>query len=148
MFFFSFCCSKNREEDAISIAGLEQKQKTINRILLEFVSEEMKIGLKNISCMDMVENVLIASNVGEIARKDLIEIFKSIDMVNQTSIKNFMVHEFFFTDNTKLKYNLNKVAIFVILYSGGAENEKANFLYTLLENPKTSGINNHSHNLI
>ena len=101
MFFFSFCCSNKREEDAISIAGLEQKQKTINRILLEFVSEETKIGLKNISCMDMVENVLIASNVGEIARKDLIEIFKSIDMVNQNSIKNFMVHDFFFTDNTK-----------------------------------------------
>ena len=47
------CCAKERKEgdDYFTINGFENKPKNSNRILLEFVSEEMKIGLKEVPCI-------------------------------------------------------------------------------------------------
>ena len=52
----------------------------------------------------------------------------------QNSIKNFLIQDFFYTDNTRQKYDFNKVVLFNLLYSGGKDLEKANFLYNMIEN--------------
>jgi hypothetical protein len=66
------CCSKARKDGDITIEGPENRIKTINRILLEFVNEESKIGLKEVPCLEMIEKVLLASNKGEVPKKDII----------------------------------------------------------------------------
>lgn len=85
------CCAKARKDGDITIEGPESRIKNINRILLEFVNEESKIGLKEVPCLEMIEKVLLASNKGEVPKKDIIQIYKSTDQVNQNSIKNFMI---------------------------------------------------------
>lgn len=70
---WSYCCAKSRKGDSdLTLEGPESRIKNLNRILLEFVTEEQKIGLKEISCLEMIEQVLLASNKGEIAKKDII----------------------------------------------------------------------------
>lgn len=66
------CCSKSRKEEDVTIDGTESKIKNVNRILIEFVNEESKIGLKEIPCIEMIEKVLLASNKGEIPKKDIV----------------------------------------------------------------------------
>jgi hypothetical protein len=66
------CCAKSRKDGDASIEGPESKIKNINRILLEFVNEESKIGLKEIPCITMIEKVLLASNKGEVPKKEII----------------------------------------------------------------------------
>ena len=71
------CCAKNRKEgDESTIGGLETKVKNSSRILIEFVSEEAKIGLREVNWTDLVEQVLLASNKGEIPKKELIQVYK------------------------------------------------------------------------
>lgn len=41
------CCAKSRQEES-SLSSLESKDKNLTRILLEFTTEESKIGLRNI----------------------------------------------------------------------------------------------------
>ncbi len=53
--------------------------------------------------------------------------------VNQKAIKNFLVQDFFFTDNTRTKYDLNKITLFNILYCGGRDEDKACFLFKLMQ---------------
>ena len=43
-----FCCAKSRKDGDITIDGPESRIKNINRILLEFVNEESKLGLKEV----------------------------------------------------------------------------------------------------
>ena len=138
------CCAKARKDGDLTIEGPESRIKNINRILLEFVNEESKIGLKEVPCLEMIEKVLLASNKGEVPKKDIIQIYKTTDSINQTSIKNFMIQDFFFTDNTRQKYNFNKVVLFNLLYSGGKDVEKANFLFNIIENTSSSAVHNHS----
>ena len=85
------CCAKSRKDGSITIDGPENRIKNINRILLEFVNEESKIGLKEVPCVEMIEKVLLASNKGEVPKKEIIQIYKSTEQVNQNAIKNFMI---------------------------------------------------------
>lgn len=66
------CCAKTRKEDPLTIDGPQSRIKNLNRILLEFVQEEAKIGLKEVPCLEMIEKVLLASNKGEVPKKDII----------------------------------------------------------------------------
>ncbi len=59
-----------------------------------------------------------------------------------------MIQDFFFTDNTRQRYDFNKVVLFNLLYTGGKEVEKANFLYNMIENTSSSAVHNHSKKLL
>lgn len=146
---FMCCCAKNRKDnDESTIGGFESKAKNTNRILIEFVSEEAKIGLREVNWTDLVEQVLLASNKGEIPKKELHQVYKNIDSVNQNVIKNYLVQDFFFTDNTRVKFEANKIIFFNLLYSGGKDTDKANFLFNLIENKSSSCVHNNSQNLL
>jgi len=66
------CCAKARKEGDLSLEGPENRIRNINRILLEFVNEESKIGLREVPCIEMIEKVLLASNKGEVLKRDII----------------------------------------------------------------------------
>ena len=86
------CCAKARKDgDDTTMGGIETKLKNANRILIEFVIEESKIGLKEISCLDLVEKVLLVVNKNEIPKKDLLLVYKAIDPQNDTIIKSYLV---------------------------------------------------------
>ena len=59
-----------------------------------------------------------------------------------------MIQDFFFVDSSRQKYDFNKIVLFNLLYSGGKEIEKANFLFNVIENTSTSAVHNHSHKLL
>ena len=139
------CCAKNRKDgDESTIGGIATKAKDSSRILIEFVSEEAKIGLREVNWTDLVEKVLLASNKGEIPKKELVSVYKSIDSVNQSVLKNYLMQDFFFTDNTRVKYEANKIIFFNLLYSGGKDSDKANFLFNLIENKSSNCVHNNS----
>ncbi|CDW88208.1 UNKNOWN [Stylonychia lemnae] len=142
------CCAKARKDGDVTIEGPENRIRNINRILLEFVNEESKIGLREVPCIEMIEKVLLASNKGEVPKRDIIQIYKSTEQVNQNSIKNFMIQDFFFVDTSRQKYDFNKIVLFNLLYSGGKEIEKANFLFNVIENTSSSAVHNHSQKLL
>lgn len=96
----------------------------------------------------MIEKVLLASNKGEVPKKEIIQIYKSLHQVNPNAIKNFMIQDFFFVDNTRQKYDFNKIVLFNLLYSGGKDSEKANFLFNVIENTSSSAVHNHSQKLL
>ena len=97
----------------------------------------------------MVERVILVSKKGvEIPYKDVTSIYKSIKQVNANKILQFIVSDFFFTDNTRLRYDFNKIILFNLLYTGGKDSDKANFLFNLLENAETNTVHIHSKKLI
>ena len=56
------CCAKTRKgEEESSLGDLDSKLKSTSKILIEFVTEESKIGLKETPCLDLVEQILIAA---------------------------------------------------------------------------------------
>lgn len=65
------CCAKERKEDGTMINGLESKFKSANRILIEFISEEAQIGLKEIDFIQLLEKLWSVSNKEEIPKKEL-----------------------------------------------------------------------------
>ena len=73
----------------------------INRILLEFVSEESKLGMRKIQFNFLMEEVLLVSSKNEIPKKSLVELYKSMPDIDSSIIKDFLIQDFFFTDNTK-----------------------------------------------
>ncbi len=73
----------------------------INRILLEFVSEESKLGMRKIQFNSIMEEVLLVSTKNEIPKKSLVELYKSMPDIDSSIIKDFLIQDFFFTDNTK-----------------------------------------------
>ena len=62
------CCAKPRKDEEDGLGGASNGFKNLNRILLEFVTEESKIGLKEVNCLEMVEKLLLASNKGEVPK--------------------------------------------------------------------------------
>ena len=117
------CCAKQRKDGEDSSLGeLDQKLKSTSKILIEFVTEEAKIGLKETPCLELVEKILIAStNQREIPKKDLIQIYKGEELKNQYVMKTYLIQDFFFSDNTRSKYNYMRVMLFNILYTGGSD---------------------------
>lgn len=85
------CCAKPRKDDEDELGGSAGGFKNLNRILLEFVTEESKIGLKEVKFLEMVEKVLLASNKGEVPKQEIIQIYKQTESVNNNVIKNFLV---------------------------------------------------------
>ena len=74
----------------------------MSRILVEFVTEESQTGMRELQCIEMVERVILVSKKGvEIPYKDVTSIYKSIKQVNANKILQFIVSDFFFTDNTR-----------------------------------------------
>jgi hypothetical protein len=74
----------------------------MSRLLLEFVTEESQTGMRELQCIEMVERVILVSKKGvEIPYKDVTSIYKSIKQVNANKILQFIVSDFFFTDNTR-----------------------------------------------
>jgi hypothetical protein len=86
MFSFLCCCSKERKEGEgfieSQLSNLETKIKNVNRILIEFVTEEAKLGMREIPCIEMVEKVLLVSSKGEVPKKDIVHIYKSTQQIN------------------------------------------------------------------
>jgi hypothetical protein len=79
---FFCCCAKPREEDKDGMDPMGSKLKNINRILIEFVTEESKLGMREVPCIELIEKILLASNKGEVPKKEIIAIYKANDAVN------------------------------------------------------------------
>jgi len=56
--------------------------KGLNRILLEFTTEESKLGLKDCECLELIEQALLVASQNEISKKDLVSIFRSTQGIN------------------------------------------------------------------
>ena len=63
-------------------------------------------------------------------------------------METFIGQDYFFTDNTRSKYDFTKVMTFNLLYSGGSDAEKANIFFKLVEDPKTSLVDGKSVKLV
>lgn len=85
----------------------------------------------------IMEEVLLISTKNEIPKKSLVELYKSMPDIDSSIIKDFLIQDFFFTDNTKQKYDFVKIVLFNILYSGGTEQDKADYLFKMLENSQS-----------
>lgn len=68
---------------------------------MEFVSEESKLGMRKIQFNFIMEEVLLVSTKNEIPKKSLVELYKSMSDIDSSIIKDFLIQDFFFTDNTK-----------------------------------------------
>ncbi len=90
---FMFCCANTNKDGALDDTPgftLEARLKTMNRVLLEFISEEQKIGLKEAHCVELVNNVLDAAQKSEIHKNDLIRIYKqACSPGSQAVLKNY-----------------------------------------------------------
>jgi hypothetical protein len=74
----------------------------MSRLLVEFVTEESQTGMRELQSIEMVERVILVSKKGvEVPYKDVTSIYKSIKQVNANKILQFIVSDFFFTDNTR-----------------------------------------------
>ncbi len=76
--------------------------------------------------------IIAANKDNEIPKKSVIQIYKSLNSVNKKAIRSYLVQDFFFTDEQRTKYDLKKIIIFNLLYSGGKDGDKANFLFNLV----------------
>jgi len=77
--------------------------------------------------------MFIVSNKISISVSSLIDIYKQLAQSSNV-LRDYMNQDFFFTDNTRTKYDFKKVMIFNILYAGGSLQEKANFLFNVITN--------------
>jgi len=59
-----------------------------------------------------------------------------------------MIQDYFFTDNTRQKYDFNRIILFNLLYSGGKDEDKLNFFYSIIETSSSSIVENNSPKLI
>jgi hypothetical protein len=143
-----FCCAKRATEEESSIGGIDSKLKNSAKILIEFVQEEAKIGIKEYPCIELVEKVLLVANKSEIPKQSLIELYQELDRSSSYLLKHYMSQEFFFTDNTRTRYSFPRVMLFNILYSGGKEGDKANFLYNMIESTSSGCVHNNSQRLV
>jgi hypothetical protein len=55
-----------------------------------------------------------------------------------------LIHDFFFTDNTRLSFDLRKITLFAILYCGGTEIEKITFLFNIIETSNSGFVHSNS----
>ena len=91
---------------------------------------------------------MIVSNKNEIPRQKLKDTFQGIKKVDPKQVEAFIGQDYFFTDNNRSKYDFTKIMTFNLLYSGGGDSEKANIFFKLVEDPKTSLVDNKSFKLI
>lgn len=59
-----------------------------------------------------------------------------------------MAQDYFFRDKKELIYDKNKVVLFNLAYSGGADKDKVTYLYNILENKESNTVSNNSKQLI
>ena len=74
--------------------------------------------------------------------------YRQFVQANFTVIKNYLIQDWFFNDSTRVMYDANKIMLFNILYCSGAEKEKVNFLYNMVESSKHGFIPNKSSKLL
>ena len=110
--------------------------------MLEFTAEESKLGLRKIPINHIIEKLYLIQNKNEIPKKQLFEIYKDLPDLDANIMKEFLVQDFFYTDNTKQKYDFVKIGLFNVLYAGGTEQDRADFLFKLLESSQTGFIYN------
>lgn len=115
--------------------------------MIEFVAEEAELSLRDHTFSDIIQKVIVKSNKSEVPKKDVANIYRELPQVNVQCVKDFLVHNFFFTDNTRTKYDFSKLVIFNLLYSGGDDTDKANYLFRMLENTKNNLVQNHDQKL-
>ena len=92
--------------------------------MIEFTLEESKLGMKDVHCYTLAEDVLKPSKRGEIAKNKLLKIYQDYFKDSYENIRFIIDQDFFTTDNTRQKYDVNRIMIFNLLYSGGEESEK------------------------
>lgn len=95
-FNFLCCCSKERKEELDqfqggSFFGSDSRLKNINRILIEFITEESKLGMRQIPFFSMIEKILLESSQGSIPKKDVVALYKSMPFIDADTIKDFLV---------------------------------------------------------
>jgi hypothetical protein len=59
-----------------SLFSIDSRKQNLARILIEFVSEEAKLGLRIIPCLDIIEKILLQSGKDEIIKKDLVLVYR------------------------------------------------------------------------
>ena len=118
------CCAKARKDnDDESISGYESKMKVSQLILLEFTKEESNLKLKDIPLFDIMNDIFAWNKDFQIPRKDLFELFKKYPKLNQLAVKNFLIQNYFYTDNTGQFFDFLKIICFALLYCGEREKE-------------------------
>jgi hypothetical protein len=76
--------------------------KSIGRILIEFISEEHKLGLREVEFLDILEKLMLSKKSSdEIGKKEVAAIYKKLADVSVEKVKQFLVQDFFFVDNTR-----------------------------------------------
>lgn len=145
--WFCCCANKKNEDQDDKLGQISQKLKSSAQILFEFTHEEQKIGLKAIDSLELAELVLSAASKGEIQKAKVKEIYQALKEVDYNQVRSFIDHEFFLVEQQSSKYDLNKILIFNLLYSGG-EQSKTQLLYSLVEDPNSGTVVNRSSRLI
>ena len=84
----------------------------------------------------------------EVPKKELQQTYNRIGGVNLPQLKKVLTQQFFFTDGSRACYDFAKVQVYNILYCGGSEAVKANFLFKLVQSSQTGCINNGSTKLL
>ena len=140
MFGFLCCCTKDRKDgtgDGVSsINGLqlESKSPNINMLMIEFVQEEAQLGIRDVQCVYLIEELMSKSNHFEVDSKDVAKLYQTLPNVDKSQIKAFMTKSFFFyTDNTTTKYDLERLICFNILYAAGSYEDKSKLLFNMIE---------------
>lgn len=59
-------------------------------------------------------------------------------------LKDYLKQDFFFTDNSRIKYDFKKVMVFNLLYAGGTLEEKATLLFNMITNGESEYVKNNS----
>ena len=74
------CCSKDRKSDTDSnLNDIEGNFTNLRKILIEFVYEESKIGIRDVSFLDLQEKLLLqTSNKRTIPKADIQPIFMKV----------------------------------------------------------------------
>ena len=145
------CCAKTRKDalEQLSIQDVEQRNQANNKILIEFLNEETKLGLKEINVVEIMEKILnSATNQREIDKSPVKDLFKDLAPGNMYVEKRFLKNGYFYANSNGNKFDLRKLQLFSLLYSGGKELDKINFLFNLAETPISGNIIYNSQKLL
>jgi hypothetical protein len=113
-----------------------------------FQQEEGSINLKSIETVDFVNTIKIVAVKNALTFKQCKKIYNK-HSVESSFMKKFM-KEAFFCHKSGIQdlINCEKFLLFNLLYTGGTNEEKADILFSLLEDDGSMLIQNHSEQLV
>src|SRR5437879_3643058 len=117
------CCSNNREDEDEILKDLTSKLKITKSILNEFMNEEQKLGMKEVDVLELIKETLDKTDKNEIPKHHLKEILENLKRVDSNQVYYFLSKDCFFKDQTRTKYDFDKISTFYMLYGGGSEYE-------------------------